>query len=43
MAKTDGPMVVMMTGYGSVESAVSCKMGAFDYVVPHSHLIRLKL
>ena len=23
MAKTDGPMVVMMTGYGSVESAVS--------------------
>ncbi len=34
MAKTDGPMVVMMTGYGSVESAVSCmQMGAFDYVV----------
>ena len=33
-AKTDGPMVVMMTGYGSVESAVSCmQMGAFDYVV----------
>ena len=27
-------MVVMMTGYGSVESAVSCmQMGAFDYVV----------
>ena len=34
MAKTDGPMVVMMTGYGSVESAVSCmQLGAFDYVV----------
>jgi DNA-binding NtrC family response regulator len=34
MAKTDSPMVVMMTGYGSVESAVSCmQMGAFDYVV----------
>ena len=34
MAKADGPMVVMMTGYGSVESAVSCmQMGAFDYVV----------
>jgi len=33
-AKTEGPMVVMMTGYGSVESAVSCmQMGAFDYVV----------
>tara|TARA_B100001093_G_C26858943_1_gene1028888 strand:- start:227 stop:1606 length:1380 start_codon:yes stop_codon:yes gene_type:complete len=34
MAKTDSPMVVMMTGYGSVESAVTCmQMGAFDYVV----------
>ena len=34
VAKSDGPMVVMMTGYGSVESAVSCmQMGAFDYVV----------
>ena len=34
VAKNDGPMVVMMTGYGSVESAVSCmQMGAFDYVV----------
>ena len=34
MAKTDGPMVVMMTGYGSVESAVSCmQMGAFVYVI----------
>ena len=34
MAKADGPMVVMMTGYGSVESAVSCmQLGAFDYVV----------
>ena len=34
MAKTDSPMVVMMTGYGSVESAVSCmQLGAFDYVV----------
>jgi DNA-binding NtrC family response regulator len=33
-AKTEAPMVVMMTGYGSVESAVSCmQMGAFDYVV----------
>ena len=34
VAKPDGPMVVMMTGYGSVESAVTCmQMGAFDYVV----------
>ena len=34
VTKTDGPMVVMMTGFGSVESAVSCmQMGAFDYVV----------
>ena len=33
-AKSEAPMVVMMTGYGSVESAVSCmQMGAFDYVV----------
>ena len=33
-AKTEAPMVVMMTGFGSVESAVSCmQMGAFDYVV----------
>ncbi len=33
-AKADGPMVVMMTGYGSVESAVTCMQGgAFDYVV----------
>ena len=37
MAKADGPMVVMMTGYGSVESAVSCmQMGAFDYAKPFS-------
>ena len=34
MAKAEAPMVVMMTGFGSVESAVSCmQMGAFDYVV----------
>ena len=33
-AKAGGPMVVMMTGYGSVESAVSCiQAGAFDYVL----------
>ena len=33
-AKVDGPMVVMMTGYGSVESAVECmQAGAFDYVL----------
>jgi len=32
--KSDGPMVVMMTGYGSVESAVACmQAGAFDYVL----------
>lgn len=30
----NGPIVVMMTGYGSVESAVKCmQMGAFDYVL----------
>jgi DNA-binding NtrC family response regulator len=28
------PLVVMMTGYGSVESAVKCmRLGAFDYVI----------
>ena len=33
-AKSDGPMIVMMTGFGSVESAVSCmQAGAFDYVL----------
>ena len=33
-AKTDGPMVVMMTGYGSVNPQFPvCRMGAFDYVV----------
>ena len=32
--KADGPMVVMMTGFGSVESAVACmQAGAFDYVL----------
>ncbi|MBG29101.1 MAG: sigma-54-dependent Fis family transcriptional regulator [Opitutae bacterium] len=32
--KADGPMVVMMTGFGSVESAVACmQTGAFDYVL----------
>ena len=30
----DKPMVVMMTGYGSIESAVHCmRLGAFDYVI----------
>ncbi len=30
----DKPMVVMMTGYGSVESAVKCmRLGAFDYII----------
>ncbi len=33
-ARPDGPMVVMMTGFGSVESAVECmQVGAFDYVM----------
>ncbi|MFP6854792.1 MAG: sigma-54 dependent transcriptional regulator [Opitutales bacterium] len=33
-AKSNGPMVVMMTGFGSVESAVACmQAGAFDYVL----------
>ena len=33
-AKTEGPMVVMMSGFGSVESVLSCvEIGAFDYVV----------
>jgi DNA-binding NtrC family response regulator len=32
--RTDKPMVVMMTGYGTVESAVSCiRNGAFDYII----------
>jgi DNA-binding NtrC family response regulator len=30
----DGPLVVIITGYGSIESAVECmRKGAFDYVV----------
>ena len=30
----DAPFVVVMTGYASVESAVSCmRMGAFDYII----------
>lgn len=30
----DSPMVIMMTGYGSVESAVKCmQLGAFDYIM----------
>lgn len=33
------PMVVMITGYGTIESAVECmRLGAFDYVLkPFSH------
>jgi len=32
--RADKPMVVMMTGYGTVESAVSCiRNGAFDYII----------
>ena len=32
--RADKPMVVMMTGYGTVESAVSCiRAGAFDYII----------
>ncbi len=34
MASTEPPLVVMMTGYGSIESAVSCmRAGAFDYLL----------
>src|SRR5262245_51989795 len=30
----EGPLVVMVTGYGSIESAVGCmRAGAFDYVL----------
>lgn len=30
----DGPLVVVITGYGTVESAVSCmRAGAFDYII----------
>jgi two-component system response regulator AtoC len=33
-SKADKPMIVMMTGYGTVESAVSCiRAGAFDYII----------
>ncbi|HVU22616.1 MAG TPA: sigma-54 dependent transcriptional regulator [Opitutus sp.] len=33
-ARPDHPLVVMMTGYGTVESAVGCmRAGAFDYVM----------
>jgi DNA-binding NtrC family response regulator len=32
--RPDRPMIVMMTGYGTVESAVSCiRAGAFDYII----------
>lgn len=34
MALPDQPLVVMVTGYGSIESAVSCmRAGAFDYIL----------
>jgi len=34
MAAGEPPLVVMMTGYGSIESAVSCmRAGAFDYLL----------
>ena len=34
MTATEPPLVVMMTGYGSIESAVSCmRAGAFDYLL----------
>jgi two-component system response regulator AtoC len=32
--RPDRPMIVMMTGYGTVESAVTCiRAGAFDYII----------
>jgi len=32
--RTDKPMIVMMTGYGTVEAAVACiRAGAFDYII----------
>ena len=32
--ESDSPLIVMMTGYGSVESAVNCmRAGAFDYII----------
>ncbi len=34
MTASEPPLVVMMTGYGSIESAVSCmRAGAFDYLL----------
>lgn len=34
MAASEPPLVVMMTGYGSIESAVSCmRAGAYDYLL----------
>ena len=34
MASPEPPLVVMMTGYGSIESAVLCmRTGAFDYLI----------
>ncbi len=34
MALPEKPLVVMMTGHGSIESAVNCmRMGAFDYLI----------
>ncbi|MGB0372690.1 MAG: sigma-54-dependent transcriptional regulator [Opitutales bacterium] len=32
--RTDAPMFVMITGFGTVESAVECmRLGAFDYII----------
>ena len=31
---TEKPLTVVVTGYGSIESAVACmKLGAFDYII----------
>jgi DNA-binding NtrC family response regulator len=32
--RPDKPLIVMMTGYGTIESAVNCiRIGAFDYII----------
>lgn len=38
------PLVVMITGYGSIESAVSCmRAGAFDYVIKPFSLAQIEM
>ena len=42
--KERSPLVVMITGHGSIESAVSCmRAGAFDYVIKPFSLAQIEM